>query len=65
MVFCSIPALSGLTIHQDEEASERKWTLLDDFLSFLRKHHRPSDALREIKKSNIQKEFKARKNGLK
>jgi DNA-binding ferritin-like protein (Dps family) len=65
MAFCSIPALSGLTIHQDEEDSERKWTLLDDFLSFLRKHHRPSDALREIKKFNIQKEFKAHKNGLK
>ena len=45
--------------------SERKWTLLDDFLSFLRKHHRPCDALREIKKFNIQKEFKAHTNGLK
>ena len=28
-------------------------------------HHRPSDALREIKNINIQKEFKAHKNGLK
>ena len=65
MAFSNIPALSSLTINQDENDNEIKWVLLEDFLEFLRKEHRPTDKIPKIKKSNIYKEFKGHQNGLK
>ncbi|CAG2231048.1 unnamed protein product [Mytilus edulis] len=65
MESCSIPSLSSLPIHHDENDIENKWVLLEDFLLFLRNQHRPTDKIKDIKKSNVQKEFKGHFNGLK
>jgi len=61
VVFLPLVAWPYTKMRKTVKESGHCWMI---FCLFLRKHHRPSDALREIKKFNIQKEFKAHKNGL-
>ena len=59
-----VPLLTNLHIYPDEE-NEGSWISVEDFLKFLRQHHTSQDVIKEIKKSNVVKEFNGHRNGVK
>lgn len=58
----SVPLLSGLQIHPEEEGTGQ-WVWYDNFLSFMQKNHLPND--KPLKPFNIHRELKGHNQAIK
>lgn len=59
----ALPKLLRLPFRTD--IGDGQWIELDEFISFLRQYHSPSDKIKKVKRSNIISEFKTHQVSLK